>query len=139
LFQIPNCRDQCVDVFAGVVESERGTDRGFNAKAAKDRLRTMMARADGDTLAVESRSHIFGTKAVEHEGKYAGLFARRADQPKPGDALQSFCGIEQKIVFVARDVHHANALEIVDRRAETNGIRDVAGAGWYVVFSNVTS
>ena len=146
LLQIPNCRNQCINIFTRVVDSEGRAHRAFDAEAPKNRLCAVVPRADGDALTVESRSHIFRAKSIQNEGKYAGFFASRADQPKPGDALQSFRGIHQKIVLIARDVHHADAFEIVDRGAQSNGIRDVSRTGFKAAgrrlvsgFSNVTS
>src|SRR5277367_2812030 len=126
LLQIPNRRDQCVNVFTSVVESERRADRTFDPEAPENGLRTMMARADRDALAIESRSHVLRTKPIQDERKYAGLFARRTDQAKPRDVLQSLRGVNQKIVFIARDVGHADAVEIIDGGAEPDGIRDVS-------------
>jgi hypothetical protein len=49
-------------------------------------------------------------------------------------------------VLVAGDVLHADALHVVERRAQAHGVGDVAGAGlerlgggWNTVFSKVTS
>ncbi len=57
------------------------------------------------------------------------LVARRADQPRARDLGEQALGrvLEQR-VLVSRERAEVDALEIVDRRAEPNGARDVRRA-----------
>ncbi len=80
LFQIPNGRNQRVDVLACVVKSERGTYCAFDTEPAKDGLRTVMSGAHGDALALESRQKNLNKPAIQYEGQYSSFFAGRADQ-----------------------------------------------------------
>ncbi len=109
--EVPEGGDEGVDVFAGVVESERWADGAFDAEAAEDGLGAVVAGADGDALAVEGGADVFGAEAVEDEGEDAGFFAGGADEAEAGDAEEFFGGVDEQVVFVARDVDHADAAE----------------------------
>ncbi len=56
--------------------------------------------------------------------------ASGSDEMEAGNTLHRFGGVEQKVVLVTSDVHHADAFEIVDSSTEADGIADAAGAGF---------
>ena len=89
-----------------------------------------MAGVDGDAFLIQGGAYVFGAEAVENKGEDAGFLARRSNEVEAGDALHRLGGIEQKLVLVTGDIHHADAFEVVDCRAESNGITDAAGAGF---------
>lgn len=74
----------------------------------------------------QRRADILGAESLQHEREHAGFVRGRADESQPRDALESLGAVHEQIVLVTADVRHADAIEIVDRRAEADGIRDVS-------------
>ena len=65
--QIPDSGNQRIDVIARVIEGKRWAHGAFDAEAAKNRLRAVMAGANGDALAVQRGADVFGPVSVENE------------------------------------------------------------------------
>src|ERR1700728_672972 len=130
LFQIPQSCHQRIDLFAGVVKSERCADGALEAEAAMNRLCAMMAGANGDAFPIERGADVFRAKPIEHEGKEASLFFCRADDAQAGNSQERLGGVEQQIVFVPRDAGQAEALDVVDGCAQADGVGDAARAGF---------
>ncbi len=130
LFQVPESRNERVNLFASVVQSERGPDGRLDPEAAEDGLGTVVARPDRNTLTVEGRAHVFGAEAVEDKGKNAGFFARRSDQSQARNTVERVGGVEQQVMLVAGNIGHTDAVQVVDGRAKANGVSDVTGAGF---------
>ena len=122
-------RDQRVDILVRVVERERRPHRRLEPEAAQDRLRAVVAGAHRDAFPVERLADVLGAAAVEHEGDDARAFARRADEAQPRNAREPATVALDQLVLVARDRLDADAVEIVDRGAEADGVGDIAGAG----------
>ena len=56
--------------------------------------------------------------------------AARADHAAgPGRVASALGRVDEQLVLVARDVLEADRADVVERRAEPDGIGDVAGAG----------
>jgi hypothetical protein len=89
----------------------------------------MVAGAHGNAFFVERRPDLLRPVAGEDEGQHAGLVTGRADQANAGDRLDPLRGVGKQVMLVAGDVLDADPLHIVDRRAQANGVGDVAGAG----------
>src|SRR6266702_1917525 len=60
-------RDHGVYVFEVVIERQRWTHRALDAEPSKCRLRTMVAGAHGNSLAVQGRTDLLGLEAIQHE------------------------------------------------------------------------
>ena len=70
--------------------------------------------------------------------KHARLVARRADHPRAPDLVeQPPRSVVEQRVLVRRGGREVDALEIVDRRAEPDGARDVRRAGLELVRQGV--
>lgn len=74
--------DQRINIGTGVIERERWAHAAFYAKPPQNRLRTIVARAHRNTLAIERRTNIFRPVAIDYKRNHARLFLRRADQPQ---------------------------------------------------------
>ena len=128
---------QPVDFLGGVVEGQRGPHGGLHAEAPQDGLGAVVAGAHGDAFGVERLAHLGRGPALEHEGQYAGLVGRRADQAQAGDGRQRLRAVLQQIVLVARDALHAQGLHVVDGGAQATAsamlpvpASKVLGRGW---------
>jgi len=84
-----------------------------------------MSRSHGDPLAVERSADILGPKAVQYEGQNARLLSRRPDHAKSRNTLQFLGCIDQQIMFVARDVHHSDAIKIINCGTQPNSIGNI--------------
>ena len=122
-------RDERVDIGAGIVQREGGPHTGFLTEATEDGLGAMMPGADGDAVGIKGGAYLFRLIAVENEREDAGLVGRRADEAQTGNVFEQPGCILQKIVFVLTDEVHADAGDVVDSGAETDGVGDIAGAG----------
>ena len=69
---------QAVEVVAVAVDVEAGARRGRLAQALVERLRAVVAGADGDRLAVEERGHVVRVDVRQVEGHDAGPLVRGA-------------------------------------------------------------
>src|SRR4051812_23076382 len=85
--------DERVDVLVRVVRRERGADRRFDPESAKDWLRAVMTRADGDALLIEEAADLFRLLTVEDEGEDARLLQRGPDQREARHRLQRARGV----------------------------------------------
>ena len=65
--------DERVRLFARVVEAERRAARGGHVEAHHQRLRAVMAGADGDAFLVEDRADVVRMHAFEHERDHRRL------------------------------------------------------------------
>ena len=88
-----------------VVERERRARRRGDAETFHDRHRAVMARADGDALAVDDRAEVVGVDAVDDERQHARLVAapcRSAAAPgtSASDALRR--ALEQRVLVRRR-------------------------------------
>ena len=81
----PNGGDERFDILSCVVESEGRTNRAFEPETAQNRLRTVMAGAHRDPLAVKRFADVLGPAAVDDEGHDACALARRADEAHAAD------------------------------------------------------
>jgi len=113
----------------GVVETQRRPHGALHAKATQDRLSTVVASADGDSLLIESRPHRLGSLPIEQEREDAGLVIRTTEQPQAGNGEQQRRGIGQQILLRPLDRMHADPLHVLQGRGQTHGVGDVAGTG----------
>ena len=88
----------------------------------------MVSGAHRDAFLVERGANVFGANVVEHERQDASFFASRSDQPQTGDREQSRRRVDQELVLVGGDALDPDLRDIVERRAESNSVGDVAGA-----------
>ena len=88
----------------------------------------MVARAHGNTLAVEDGADVVRVDAVDHEGDDARLPCRRADDADFGNRVEQRGCVLEEVRFVALDVVHAQFGDVVDRGGEANRARDVGCA-----------
>ena len=63
LAQVPQRRDESIDLLAGVVERESGAHRALQPEAPQNLLGAVMTAAYRDALAVEVVAHLFGAAA----------------------------------------------------------------------------
>src|SRR3546814_6449573 len=71
------------DLPTGVVEAHRRPRRGRHAEPLHQRLRAVVADADGDALAVDDGADVVRMDAVEREGDDAGLLPGGAEDGEP--------------------------------------------------------
>ena len=118
---------------ARAVAGERGTGRGGDAEPLHQGLRTVMARADRNALAVEDGGDIVWMNTVEHEGKNTRLGVRGADQPKTPDLGERADAVGEDFMLVGCKCVVFQPGEEVDGRAETDGASHVGRAGLELV------
>src|ERR1700683_2986176 len=116
---------ELINFSAGVVHGQGRPDGRLVPEAPKNRLRTMMAGAHGDPLAIEGRAHLVRAVAVEHERKDAGLLRRGADHVQSVDAKHLPGGVVEQVVLITLHVVDADPLEVIERRPEHDGIGNV--------------
>src|SRR3984885_6162332 len=129
LLEIPYRRNQRVNFFASIIKCQRRTNCTFHAKTSQDRLSAMVSSAHCYALLIQSGTDLIGSKTIHYKGKHAGFVRCRTNQAQSRNAFQSFGCVDHEFVFIARNIVHANALEIVDRSTKTHSISDAARAG----------
>ena len=88
----------------------------------------MVTGTNGYAVLVEVATDFLGSETVEHKRQHAGLFLRCSDDVQSRDASEFVCGMHEQFMLVARDVVHANPIQIVDSSAKANGVSDVSSA-----------
>ena len=73
-----HCRQLGLQLLAGVVERQRGPDRGRHTVAPHQRLSTVMPGAHRNALGVQDGADVMGVGFVNHEGQDAGFVLGRA-------------------------------------------------------------
>ena len=88
-----------------VVEGERGPHRALEAEAAQDRLRAVVARADGDALAIERAADLLG-RGRRRARTTARPPCRAPCRSGAGPGPRASCSVRvvEQLVLVARDV-----------------------------------
>ena len=83
--------DQPVDLLGRRVDAEAGAGRRGDAEAVHQRLRAVVAGADGDAVAVEDLGDVVGVDALELERDRADALgaAGRAEDAQAGDLGQA--------------------------------------------------
>jgi hypothetical protein len=90
----------------------------------------VVTAAHRDALAVKVVADLFGAESIHHEGKYAGLFFRRADDVQSWNRCNAAVAYTSSMCSWRETLCDADAIEIIDRCAQTNRVGDVAGAGF---------
>lgn len=90
----------------------------------------MMAGSHGDSLLVEGFSDFFGGAIVEYEGEDADFFASGTDETETGNAEDAFGGVFEESMFIVGDIGEAEAGDVVEGCAESDGVGDIGGAGF---------
>ena len=108
-----------------------------HVEAHHQRLRAVMAGADGDPLFIEDRADVVRVNAFEHEGDDAGLFRRGADDAQAVDFEQAFRGVVKQILFVRGDRVDADRGDVVERRGQADDAFDVRRARFEFVRQRV--
>ena len=80
----------------------------------------MVTRADGDAEFVENHAHIVGVCALHRERHQGALMLRLAIDAQALNLLQALRSSTQKHLLVLLDGCHADAVDIVDSRAESD-------------------
>ena len=110
------------------MEKRRPNGR-FDAETPQRGLRTVMAGPDGDSFQIEQPADVFGVAIRQHERQHADLFAGRADQPQAVDARELLGGVFEQFVLVLGDVRQPEAVDVIERGAQADGVGDVRRAG----------
>lgn len=79
--------NECVDLFTGVVEGERGTDSALDAESLHQGLGAMMACADGNAEFVKQHPGIVMVCVTHQEGDDGGFSVGRAKILTPGISI----------------------------------------------------
>src|SRR5450755_2683622 len=95
--------DERIDFADCVVEGERGAGGGGYVEEVHDRLRAVVASADGDALPVEQGTDIVRVNAFHDVGENAGFFLRRADEAQARDRGERVGAVGEQGTFVGRD------------------------------------
>ena len=90
----------------------------------------MMSRAHRDPVAIQSRSDIFRSLAGECKGEHSDFIRRPADQSQSRYFLEQTSRVENLLMLIFSDPVQPNPIHVIDRRAESNGIRDVPSASF---------
>jgi hypothetical protein len=115
------------DVLGRIVERERRTHRGLETEnVARSAERNHGRRAP---RSLPCRAPCRRRHAVEHERHNPGALARSADEAQARDRPQSRDRLLEQLMLVERDPFQVDAVEIVDRRAETDRVADVSASG----------
>src|SRR3954452_12844065 len=122
--------DQCVDLGRRGVQIERRSRGRGNSVPEADGPRAVVTDTDRDALFVEDLAHVVRVDVAEREGdRRAPVLGRGgADDPEAGDLRQALDRVLGERVLVGEDLVHADRLEIVDGRAQTDRLRDRRGA-----------
>src|SRR5208283_4540074 len=103
-------------------------NRALDAHTPQNRLRAVVTGTDSDALLVERDTYILGSNIVENEREHARFLTRCADQLQAWYGEQTRRGVVQKLVFIGSNTFHADLFDIVERGAEPNRVRNIAGA-----------
>lgn len=88
----------------------------------------MVTGTDGDPFEIEEPADIFGSAMRYHEREDTDLVAGRADETDAIDDRKSIGGVGQQFMLVLGDVRKADALNVIERCFEADGIGDVGRA-----------
>src|SRR5258707_15848229 len=99
----------------------------------------MVTGANCHALPVQDGSGVVWMHTVDYEGKYAGLFPRRADQAQSGSIFERSGSVLKKVVLVRLGGFHADLVQVVDRGAEPYDARNIRRAGFELVRQLVVS
>src|SRR5207244_6583616 len=119
-----------VDLILLGVYVERRSRRGRYALAGHQRHRAVMAGAKTDLVAVGDRRQVVRMDSLEREGDDTSS-ARRgwAVERQAIDVAQRFVGVLGDLQLVRAHGVHAEAAQVIDRRAKSDHLGDRLGAG----------
>src|SRR5712692_2634525 len=122
---------QALDLGGGIVDREAGPQGADDAEPPHERLRAVMPRPHADSALVEQGGAVVGVDALHVEGDHGApeLGMARPVEGHAGDALQSVDGEPAESALVSLDPGHAELVEIVYGRVETDGFGDGRRAG----------
>src|SRR4029077_15647711 len=84
----------------------------------------MMASSHGNSFLIENGPNIVGMDAINHERQHACLITRSTNDANAFNSGDSLSRISAQLMFMSRRLFPANAVQIVDGRAQTNLRRD---------------
>ena len=87
-----------------------------------------MSCSNSNTFTVEASPYVVRVGIVEDEGDDCSLLFGLADDAKPRNSGESLGRVDQKLVFIGRDLVHADRFEIVDGGSEADNRGDVWSA-----------
>src|SRR3954468_8329256 len=111
--------DQTLDVFGDRVQVEARARRRRNTEARHQRLRAVVARANGDVLPVEDLRDVVRVHVLELEADDAGAAGGgRAEHADAVDLGESIHRLHDELVLVGLDRLEADLGDVVERDAE---------------------
>ena len=115
-----------VDVVEVVVDREAGASRGRQVVALHERLRTVMAGADGDPMPIEDLGEVVRMDSVHDEADDAGMLVGRvrAEPAEAADLPECAPRRLEEDALVRPHRGHTDALEVLDGRPEADRLDD---------------
>jgi len=115
-------RPKLIDLIQRVVEIETGPGGGSEAITRVEGHGAVVPGADGNSAAVDDLCHVMRMDVVQGEADDSGLVTgRRAKDPQPFDLPQHPVRTFDQSPLMPADGVHADAVQVVDRRAQTDG------------------
>ena len=117
-------RDEGVNIGAVVVKRHGGAGRRRHIEIIHQRLRTVMADADGDPAAINNGADVMGMHPFQREGDNRRLMLCLTNDAQAVDIFQLFRRIGEQGLLMRHDPVEADIIHIVDGRAKADGLHD---------------
>src|SRR5271166_1290898 len=92
-----------VDLAECRIDTEARAHSTVEAQAPYERLRTVLARPDGDAAAIKQRSDVMRMRAVDHEADHAATILCRTKHAYPGNRREPRERVIRQRSLVRRD------------------------------------
>src|SRR5271166_3069094 len=113
-----------VDLAECRIDTEARAHSTVEAQAPYERLRTVLARPDGDAAAIKQRSDVMRMRAVDHEADHAATILCRTKHAYPGNRREPRERVIRQRSLVRRDGIEADAVNEADGRTEADHFDD---------------
>src|SRR5215207_265687 len=129
-----NAGDEAVDLFAHRIEIEARARGGRHSEPHHQRLRAVVTCADRDAFPVEHLRNVVGVDPLDVEREDPGApLGRRPVAGDPLDLPEPVERVHEELVFVRLDRLQPDLGQVVDGRAEADGLGDRGRTGLELV------